>query len=228
MKKILHRTKYVLCTVVIFVSAFLLINNDLSGDEGACGNVLIIRNGKLERPKMEILENLKIGDKVFYGDRLKTEKSAVAVLRLPSIGRFVIGPSTEVDLGKDTKNFKTTMKRGAIWIESDLKKDNSMSVTTGLATSGVRGTKFSVIYDENGVDVCTCRGEVVVILNDGRTIQALTGNYVAIKSDGIAPEKSQRATSILRRVGSGKEERFDWCFSCHVVGSKGELKKDLY
>ena len=77
------------------------------------------------------------------------------------------------------------------------------------------------------MDICTCIGEVDVILKDGKTLQAPTGKFVSLKGEEAAPDNAQSSLLILKRVGEGKNKRYDFCFDCHVVGGRGEIKRNL-
>ena len=215
------------------------------------GVVTSIRDGKLEKMENANWRELAVGQNVFHGDRVRTDKTAVAIVKFPDVGQFVIGPSSEMEMGKDTKNFQTKMDRGAMWLKADLPKGGRASVSTSLATAGVRGTAFSVIFSEDGGCVCTCSGKVEVAMKSGQTIDVSKGKYVPIISDEPAPKKAQSSSPLLggkdtqsnadfnrcfnrkkkdtapnvpaaEKKGTG----FEFCFNCHLEGGKGKLKQD--
>jgi hypothetical protein len=191
------------------------------------GKVITIRNGNMEIWKGDKWEKIGQGSSVSLGDRVRTDKTAVAVIKLSEIGSFTLGPDTEMEVGKDKKEFKANLNRGSAWLNSKLPKGSKAYISTSLATAGIRGTKFSVIMDEKGMDICTCTGEVDVILKDGKTLQAPTGKFVSLKGEEATPDNAQSSLLILKRVGEGKNKRYDFCFDCHIVGGRGEIKRNL-
>ena len=240
-----------LVVAIAFLSVCLIFIIKALGADKGTGVVASIRDGKLERIEKDGCKPLTVGHEVFYGDRLRTDKTAVAIIDFPAIGRFVIGPSSDIEMGKDPKVFQVKMGRGALWLKSDLPKGNKASISTSLATAGIRGTAFSVIFGEDGGCVCTCSGNVEVVLKNGKTIKVPKGKYVPVVSDTPVPEKAHSSAPLLgnmdTRTDSGfnrcfkrrkkdtvsKEQTeentgtgFDFCFNCHIIGGKGKLKQD--
>ncbi len=194
--------------------------------QAADGRVVTVRGGDLELQRGDAWEKIGAGSPVSLGDRVRTGKAAVAVVKLSGVGSFTIGPDTEMEMGKDKKEFKAGLKRGSLWLNAKLPKGAKAYISTTLATAGIRGTKFSVIMDEKGMDVCTCIGAVEVVLNDGRTLDAMTGRFVSIKAGGPPPAGPEPSRQILKRLRQGADKRFDFCFTCHTAGGRGEVKRD--
>ena len=121
----------------------------------------------------------------------ETDKTALAVVEMPNVGRLVIGPDSEIELGKESKDIKGNLARGAVWLNSRLPKDGKVSISTSLATAGVRGTKFTVCYDGKAFCACTCIGEVEVVLSSGKTIRIPAGEFYWFKGGEPLPEKDQ-------------------------------------
>ncbi len=192
------------------------------GKEKAEGVVVSIRDGTLERFQQNLWSPLRVGHKVVQDDRVRTDKSAVAIVTLANIGRIVIGPSSDLELGRDPKDFKIKVQRGFTWFESSLPKGSKASITTSLATAGIRGTGFSVCYDGTNYCACTCFGEVEVSLDGGRTIKVPRGEFLAFAAGAPVAGKTESAVSLLEKTGAG----FDFGFTCHVVGGRGKLKPD--
>lgn len=215
------------------------------------GVVASIRDGKLEKMENVNWRELAVGQDVFFGERVRTDKTAVAMVKFPDVGQFVIGPSSEIEMGKDPKNFQTKMDRGALWFKADLPKGGRASVSTSLATAGVRGTAFSVICSEDGGCVCTCSGKVEVALKSGQTIDVSKGKYIPLVSDEPAPKKAPSSAPLLGgkdtrsnadfnrcfnrkkkdtapggATGEKKDTGFEFCLHCHLEGGKGKLKQD--
>lgn len=217
-------TVFAVTILSILLLSLLLTTLDIGwAGDSMKGKVIRIRNGRLERLVKNTWRRVKKGSAVFFGDRLKTDKKGLAVVQLPNIGRFVIGPDSEIELGKEKNDFKGNLTRGAIWMTSALPKQSRVSITTSLATAGIRGTAFTVCYDGKNFCACTCLGEVEVTLDNGQIVKVPKGEYISFASGSPVPEKSQSALPLLVKG----ETAFDFCFNCHTVGGKGKLKQDL-
>jgi hypothetical protein len=206
--------------IVLFFLVCFILTSEIQGKTKVKGVVTSIRDGKLERFKNNSWNALKVREWVFQGERLRTDNTAVAIIEIPAIGRFVIGPSSEIELGEDPQNFQTKMDRGFMWLKSGLPKGSKASITTTLATAGIRGTGFAVCDSGKYYCACTCFGEVEVTLKNGQAIKVPKGEYIDFTSDSPIPEKTQPAASLLEKTGTA----YDFCFNCHVVGGKGKLK----
>ena len=210
--------------LTIFLSSPPYFENKISAEEIINGKVIEIRDGKLERLANDGWKQILKGSKVFMGDKLRTDKKGLAIVEMPDIGRFVIGPDSEIALGKDNKAFKADMPRGAVWLNAKFPKDTKGAITTSLATAGIRGTKFSVFYGRGTKDlcVCTCIGNVDATLNNGKTIPVSKGNILVIKGDAPLPVRAESALPIL----AGKDTGYDFCFNCHVRKGRGKLRSN--
>lgn len=224
----LTTNKLVVSALISLLTIFLLsppyFENKISAEEIINGKVIEIRDGKLERLATDGWKQILKGSKVFMGDKLRTDKKGLAIVEMPDIGRFVIGPDSEIALGKDNKDFKADMPRGAVWLNAKFPKGAKGAITTSLATAGIRGTKFSVFYGRGTQDicVCTCIGNVEATLNNGKTIPVSKGNILVIKGDAPLPESAESALPIL----AGKDTGYDFCFNCHVRNRSGKLRSD--
>ena len=219
--------KFVFSVLVSLFLIFLLfphLENKISAQEITKGTVIEVRDGKLEKLANDGWKQLAKGSEVFLGDKLRTDKKGLAIIEMPHIGRFVIGPDSEIELGKDNKDFKADMPRGAVWLNAKFPKGAKGSITTSLATAGIRGTKFSVFYGRGTQDlcVCTCIGSVDATLINGKTLPVPKGNILIIKGDAPLPESAESALPIL----SGQDAGFDFCFNCHVRSGRGKLRSD--
>ena len=207
--------------LLILLSASLPSRSATAADK--TGRLINVRDGKLERFSGGAWHEVKKGGDISPGDRLKTDKTGLAVVELPGAGRLVIGPDTEMDLGKDTKEFKGKVARGSVWLNAKLPKGGRASISTSLATAGVRGTKFSVCYNGKTFCACTCSGEVEVLLNDGKKMPVPGGRYYWFNEGKPLPDETKPAGVELENRSAG----FGFCFNCHEPGGKGELKRDL-
>lgn len=222
MKKITMPSRRVLIGTFVVLGFCLTLIFDAYGK--GKGVVSSIRDGKLERLVNKDWRQMAASQEVSMGERLRTDKAAVAVIEFPDVGKFVIGPSSDLELGKDTKDFKTKIDRGAVWLKSSQPKGSKASITTSIATAGIRGTSFSMVFGEGEkvVCVCTCSGEVEAITKTGEKIKVPKGQYLPVASDGPAPRKSETSLPLLEKKGTV----FDFCLNCHIVGGKGRLRPD--
>jgi len=183
------------------------------------GKVKEIRSGTLERQERDLWKPLAAGAVIFSNDRIRTAAGSTAVLSLNEVGSVLIGPGTEYYLGDPSRGFKSLLKRGYLWFTTTLKPGASMSIATASAVAGVRGTKFSVIQDAEGMNVCTCKGAVQVTLKDGKSVAIARGMYGNISAAGKmgAPEKGK---PHLERIWKEKPARYASCLECHRKGKK--------
>ncbi len=188
------------------------------------GSVTSLRGGTLERQENGAWKALAAGQKVATGERLRTGKEAVAVIEFPGIGRYVMGPASEIEMGREPKDFTTKMNRGALWLQTALPSGSRTAISTPIAIAGVRGTAFSMVFGEGekAVCACTCAGNIEVTSPDGKQIAVPKGEYVAVEAGKSVPVKTQALAPVLEQTGTV----FDFCLSCHVVAGKGKLKPD--
>lgn len=186
------------------------------------GTVVSLRGGTLERHESGAWRDIAEGRKVSTGDRLRTGKGAVAVIEMSEVGRLVVGPAAEVELGREPKDFTTKLSRGALWLKTAAPAGSRAAISTPIATAGVRSTAFSMVYGEGETSVCacTCTGSIEVTTPDGRKLAVRKGEYVAIPAGEPVPVATQPAAPVLSQSGTV----WDFCQACHVAGGKGELK----
>jgi hypothetical protein len=208
--------------VMLLFFAHSMLGAAAEGKPKADGVVVSIRDGQFERFRKDVWDRLKTGQDISRSDRVRTDKTAVATVTLADVGRIVIGPATDLELGKDPRDFNIRMQRGFAWIESSLPKGSKASITTSLATAGIRGTAFCVCFDGRNYCASTCSGEVEVSLDGGRVIKVPRGQYFAFTAGSPIPGRTEPAASLLEKTGAG----FDFCFGCHVVGGGGKLRPD--
>ena len=222
----MRKFQFIFCLLLLAGLIFVLpaYTPHSSVDAGSRkGRVVSVKGGRFARHENGKWVDIKSGSKISFGDKVRTGKRAIAVLEIPGKGRFVIGPNSKLKIGKDSNDFSATLDQGAVWVDARLTKGSIMNIRSPMATAGVRGTRFSVMADHEGGAVCTCTGEVDVTLNDGRTLQSTKGTFVPIEYDGTGPESASPDFLLLRRK---KDDRYQWCFTCHEVGGRGELKRN--
>lgn len=206
------------------LSAALLLACPAAVAKEESGTVVSLRGGTLERLHDGAWKPLAAGQKVATGERLRTGKAAVAVIDFPAVGRFVMGPASEIEMGREPKDFTTKMNRGALWMQTALPAGGRAAISTPIAIAGVRGTAFSMVFGEGekAVCACTCAGNIEVTSPDGKKLAVPRGEYVAIDAGQSVPAKAQASAPVLEKSGTV----FDFCQACHVVGGKGKLKAD--
>lgn len=214
-------TGLVRVTTILALLASFAFEAAAQDKERTDGMVVAIRDGELARFQQGRWIPLSVGQRVARADRVRTDRTAVATVTLAGIGRIVIGPSSEIELGTDPRDFRIRMQRGFAWFEASLLRGRRASIVTSLATAGVRGTAFSVCYDGKNYCACTCAGEVDVAPPGGAGLKVPQGEYVAFAAGAPIPDQPAQGAALLERTGAG----FDFCFNCHAVGGKGALKQ---
>lgn len=206
------------------LSAALLLACPAALAKEESGTVVSLRGGTLERLDKGAWHEIVQGKKVGIGERLRTGKAAVAVIDFPGVGRFVMGPASEIEMGREPKDFTTKMNRGALWMQTALPAGGRAAISTPIAIAGVRGTAFSMVFGEGekAVCACTCAGNIEVTSPDGRKLAVPKGEYVAVDAGKPVPAKAQPSAPVLEKSGTV----FDFCQACHEVGGKGKLKAD--
>ena len=131
----------------------------------------------------------------------------------------MISPSMEYYLGDSARGFKTLLKRGYLWASTSLKPGATMSVATTSAVTGVRGTKFSVIQDAQGMDVFTCTGEVQVALKDGKSVTLASGMFGSVDAAGNMGVL-EKGKPRLQKIWKETPPRYAPCLNCHRKGKK--------
>jgi len=210
--------------LIHWLAAVLLLSCAAVQASGESGTVVSLRGGTLERLEKNDWREIGQGQQVGLGERLRTGKSAVAVIEFASVGRFVMGPASEIEMGREPRDFTARMNRGALWLQTDLPKGSRAAISTPIAIAGVRGTAFSMVFGEGeqAVCACTCSGHIEVTSPDGRKLDVPRGEYVAIDAGRPVPARAQASAPVLAQSGTV----FDFCQTCHVRGGKGQLKPD--
>jgi hypothetical protein len=186
------------------------------------GAVKEIRSGNLEKLEQGTWRTIAAGGKISSRDKLRTDAAGVAVIKLDRIGHLLIGPNSEYTLGDDYTRFKTVLHQGFIWFKSALIKGARMEIITTNAVTGVRGTKFSVLADGEGVDVCTCKGTVEVTANR-KTVSVGGGMFSTVRK-GETASKPDTGKALLEKQWGARTARYAACLQCH---SKGRKPKDI-
>ncbi|MHB8846799.1 MAG: FecR family protein [Nitrospirota bacterium] len=213
----------VLFSVMFAVLLVMQTSAHAAAPPSPIGTVKEIRSGTLERQEKDLWKPLAAGMAIFANDRVRTGSDGLSILALNEVGTILIGPGTEYYMGDPARSFKTLLKRGYLWISAVLAPGRTMSVATANAVTGVRGTKFSVIQDAVGTEVCTCKGMVEVSLRDGKAMNVASGMYGTVDASGkmSSPGKGK---PHLESIWKERPARFATCLTCHKKGKKpGDL-----
>ncbi len=205
--------------IVALVSLLIFAAVSQAAALPAVGAIHEIRSGTISVQKDGSWHPAAVGDIIFSHDRVRTDASGTAVLRLDKIGKFLIGPNTEYTVGEDSKNFKTILHRGYVWFKSAFVSGARVEISSGNAVAGTRGTKFSVLSDSEGVEVCTCKGAVDAGTADGKGVIVGKGMYAVVLKNGIVSSPA-KGTTLIDKVWQEKTGRYTPCLLCHVKGKK--------
>ena len=223
------KSKYVVLTLLVSSALFLglvlsftsyLKYESWAGDRA--GKVIDVSNGKLEQLTDGEWKQVKKGDRVSLGSRLRTDDNGIASVEVPGIGRFVMASGSEFELGKDIKEVKNRLPKGTIWMDAKLSSGSSASIATPVAITSIKGTRFTVVSDGNKFCACTCVGEVEVTTNSGKVVKLPAGEFFAFTEGEPLPDKPRSALPEIEK----RSAAFDFCFNCHIAGGKGKLKRD--
>ena len=208
------------CLILICCLLLLVVMTaPVSSEESGRGILKTVRDGKVERFQQGGWHRLLQGAPVSLGDRLRTDSRAVAIIELPSHGKLVLGPSSEIELGKDPVNLDTRLARGGLWMNAKLPKGTTATISTSLATAGVRSTSFAVYNSGTSTDVCTCEGLVSVAVTDGSVFNVHEGKQVLVSANSAQLSSGYKAIDSSRLPIVSK-----FCQTCHIKGGGAALK----
>lgn len=128
------------------------------------GEVNVLRAGETQWTKAKIKMNLEVGDK------LKTALASECEITLEDGSTVTVGENTTIDLKElfsqeETKKTKFKLWMGEIKVRTEkLRKGSSFQVETPTGIAGVRGTIWTIGYDEvTGITTVSVeKGEVSV------------------------------------------------------------------
>ena len=131
---------------------------------------------------------LSVGDPIYVGEHISTDKDTSVFLQFADESRFSLGPNTEFVIekfkyahGGDDDAFHSRMIKGVFRFVSGLiahAKGRDMVVTTKVATLGIRGTQVEGEVTDREV-------------KDGATVDA-SAKFVLLE-----PEEAGKQTSII-------------------------------
>ncbi len=204
--------------IVIFVSigAYFILTSSKAGQNLDA----IVPEKATPSVWIEILEDtvstdqkdLESGDKILVGTTIISSNTGRAVLHFPDSSIATIDPNTTVTLDEslytpDDKGIvsKIFLSTGKIFfsITELATPESKWEVKTGNAVAVVRGTAFSVAYNEGVSEVAVTENSVSVATLDPETNEAIPGTEVLVEENATAlildeDAKNGTAPSITR------------------------------
>jgi FecR protein len=152
-------------------------------------------------------------DAVNAGDTIET-KSGRLQLSLADGGKVSLQPNTIYKINKYEFSGKedgseyafTELLKGGMRTISGLighKNRDRYQLKTAVATIGIRGTEFTVNFNDNNLLMTTNLGSVDVC-NAGGCLNAVTGQSIAVNGIGAAPKPSSKAAKAAAAPTSNK------------------------
>ncbi len=214
-----------MCAAIILIAAFIIIKPDYFPEPdswaGSSYAIMVSGNINCQRPDGSSF-NLRSSDRIFTGSILTTGKETSMAAQLGIKGIIFIGPETSIELKifSSERKIEVFLKKGFIISNiSGFEKDFIYSVTTPNASGEVRGTEFSVYYNneislialsEGIVNISHLASGVSRIINRGYTAEVSR----SIKVRSISPIeqleiKKISGITIDHDLGKRTKENFD-------------------
>jgi FecR protein/Putative zinc-finger len=120
--------------------------------EASNGSVYIITDNRTEA--------VKVGEKIKRGERIRTAKDAVAVVKLADGSSVEMRERTELSINDNAAQATINLERGNIIVEAAKQRGRKLFVATDDALVSVTGTIFSVNNGTKGARVSVIEGAV--------------------------------------------------------------------
>jgi hypothetical protein len=134
-----------------FINSYSTLNAIV---EAANGNVYKVTNDKTQQ--------VKIGEKLLKGERVRTAKNAAAVVRLPDGTAVEMRERAEFSVTENPSGTTINLERGQVIVQAAKQRDRKLFVQTDDSLVSVTGTIFSVNNGTKGARVSVVEGEVHV------------------------------------------------------------------
>jgi hypothetical protein len=157
-------------------------------DIGKATSITIWVTGTVERTRA-----LKDGDPVFANERIATDSTGIGQFEFRDATRLVVGPRSSVTLDRfvyDADRSKTKIAielvRGAFRFISGRSPNSAYTISTTMATLGVRGTAFDLYVADSGALCLAALSGSVFVCPRGRTCRThdAIGRYLIVTPDG--------------------------------------------
>jgi hypothetical protein len=153
-----------------------------------------------------------IGMQLIRDDRLETGEDSFVALELDERKDIIISENTRITIKElkelnDAEETWLQMETGAVWanIKEKLNPDSSFEIETPTAVMGVRGTKFSVLHEDDTSIVTVIEGRVEAAVNaesigpDGkRTVKKITQSVESLQQLIINADITTESDLIVR------------------------------
>jgi FecR protein/Protein of unknown function (DUF3352)/Putative zinc-finger len=134
-------------------------------------------DGSVYRVTDNRMEALKAGEKIKRGERIRTAKDGVAVVKLSDGSSVEMRERTELSINDNAAQATINLERGNIIVEAAKQRGRKLFVATDDALVSVTGTVFSVNNGTKGARVSVIEGAVHVdqggkdqVLNAGQQV----------------------------------------------------------
>lgn len=180
------------------IGSGIIIPADLLPEEASQARVLAIAGNVKEINTKGIESSLAVGNIVYEGSQISTDKNSFVTFGLPDDSRISVPSNSQVNLAKlrmtqYVKSPRTQIKLVQGKVESKVtplsQNKGRFEVSSPLAIAGVRGTHFRVGVNENGVANEVLEGGVAVGNKDkpqALVLPAGQGNIVSKAGVGKA------------------------------------------
>jgi FecR protein/Putative zinc-finger len=144
---------------------------------GSLQAIVEASNGSVYRITDNRMEAVKAGEKIKRGERIRTAKDAVAVVKLADGSSVEMRERTELSINDNAAQATINLERGNIIVEAAKQRGRKLFVATDDALVSVTGTIFSVNNGTKGARVSVIEGAVHVdqsgkdqLLNAGQQV----------------------------------------------------------
>lgn len=218
-------------SLVLLSGIYLVANEAILAEKNVARVVRLLGKARVKGKTDKDWRPLRVGSYIKDGDSLETGPNSQMILRYKSI-EMRLGPKTKtrVDALLDAaRPTKIHVEQGYSWFnvkKGKTKGPVNFRVSTPTAIASVRGTKFSVVEDENGSVSCVCEGKVdtSAVAKSGESAdveRAVQGDSHSYTKGGERQEKDfakyfqglKVDLAFQERIDS--DERLSYCTSCH-------------
>jgi FecR protein len=202
-------------------TVFLLFTAGLVGAQvayaAAAGTVTFATgDASIVRADKSVVKAVK-NDAVNVGDAIETKNGRLQ-LSLIDGGKVSLQPNTIYKINKYEFSGKedgseyafTELVKGGMRTISGLighKNRDRYQLKTAVATIGIRGTEFTVNFNDNQLLMTTNHGSVDVC-NSGGCLNAVTGQTIAVSGVGAAPKPSSKAAKAAAAAPASNKAVF--------------------
>lgn len=135
----------------------------ISGYFGASVNATVeVASGSVYRVSDSDLREIKAGESIQRGEKIRTGKDATAVLKLDDGSLVEMKDRSEFSLSRNSDGTTINLERGNVIVQAAKQGAHHLYVATDDSLTSVTGTIFSVNHGTKGTRVSVVEGEVHV------------------------------------------------------------------